>query len=409
MPNDCTAPSLAVSHDEQSPLVSGIHYNTIKMKNNQQLVKYKPRASSKALTVGALAALVTAKGEDWVIQQVVNGAMFLSRKASEWWASRTSVAAPTDIVSVPAPTSVGVAIRGNARLNGATRIKHRELVTTVTNNQTQIFRVNPVAGNTFPYLSTLATMYDQYTIHSLRFVVVSAMSTTEAGRWYMAWDTDSSDASPESLAAFMAMQHSVSMSAWQSGALTVPSSKTLLTTPFPDALKDHGQFFFAYSGSNVSPTFDLYVEYDVSLTEPNVTSPSMVVGTSFENLIASGTLPVHYGAELIQPLSVPTAKKFLLAPGYYLVTALVTASSITAGSWTISSNGGFNSSILGQNATLNSAGTKLIRTLAIRVDSYGVIVNIGDAYGTLTSDRNHIAVCPISALAASTLGTTLGA
>ena len=141
--------------------------------------------------------------------------------------------------AVQAPANVGVAVRGNARLNGSTRIKHRELVGQITAGQTYA-RVSPMDTSTFPYLSTLAAMYDEYKFHSVKFVLVSSLSTSAGGRWYMAWDPDTSDATPIGTQTIMAMQHSVSMSAWQSGELQIPPSQKKFLSSFRDELKDHG-------------------------------------------------------------------------------------------------------------------------------------------------------------------------
>jgi hypothetical protein len=358
---------------------------------NTAMVRYQP---SKSLAVGALNAMVQSKGEDWVYQQIANGVLHLSGKAMAWWTARMARANSTSMISVPAPTNVGVALKGNAKLNGSTRIKHRELIAHISGTSMSTFRVNPIDGQTFPYLSTIAAMYDKYIIHSLRVVVVSGVPTTSGGRWYLAWDPDSSDQRPEGSAAMMAMQHSASMSSWQSGTLAIPRSTNNFIAPFVDSLKDHGQFHFQFYGVS-SPATDLFVEYDISLLEPNVTSPNSFIGTAFDTLIETGLISNVYGSEIVKQLLAPTPKKFMLAPGKYLIDCFVTASSITPGSWTIASDGN-DTSIFQQRSVLNSPGTQLIRKLAIKVGSRGAIVTIGDAYGALTADKCYLTVAPVS-------------
>jgi len=248
-------------------------------KNNQIVVRPKGMTNNQlkraAAQIGkdALIALVKSNGSTNVAYEIARGGVNLSRAAASWWAQRTA-SVPQDIVLTEAPGATGAAVRGSAKFNGNIRIKHRELVQ--ANVANAAWRINPVDGSTFPYLSTLATMFDKYKFHSLNFVVVSASSTIVDGRWYCSWDPDSEDLPPVTQSDAMAVRDSLSMPRWQSGNLPVRCDKTVKYCSFKtDALKDTGRFTMFPSGAQ-----DLYVEYDVELMDPQNSSAVTVFGGS---------------------------------------------------------------------------------------------------------------------------------
>ncbi len=357
----------------------------------------KGRAQAAApLSVEALRAIVGSKGEAWVLQQVASGVVKLSSAAARWWTASVSGAPSTAMVATALPATLGVAVRGNAKMNGSVRIRHRELMATFTAGVTSSWRVNPVDAGTFPYLSTLARMYDRYKIHSLSFVTVAGTPSTAAGRWYAAWDPDSSDSSPVSYGSYMAMEHSVSHSAWQSGSISIaPMSQFRLVEEFPDDLKDHGRFWWTNNATTGS--FDIYVEYDITLDSPNIESPTHVGKGSYDTLLASGAYSFTYGPRLAQPMLVPTAKTFRLAPGFYLIHSHLRGTGLTAGAWTVSDLGG-GSSVVGAQRSTTTSTTEVARAVAVSVSSFGAIVVIGDT-GTFTTNRCLLSVSPVSAQA----------
>jgi len=369
------------------------------------MVVYRPKSSKQAirsLGIGALQAMIANKGEDWVLQQVQNGMVALSGAARAWWTSSTVKANPSNMMQSSAPASLGVAVRGNARLNGNTRIKHRELIMSPTLTGVPLgFRINPVDSVTFPYLSTIASMYDKYKFHSLKFTLVSSTPTTSGGRWYMAWDPDSQDDVPVENGAFMAMTHSCSMSSWQSGELGVPSSQELFTDYFGGTLKDFGKFWVNAKGATILA--DLFVEYDVSLIAPNVTSPSAVLKGAYQSLIGSGTFGSTLGADVIQQANPAAPKKFRLAPGYWFITSQIQGSTAsTASDWTATSLDNTGVSLKQQAATADT-GKDVYRSLVV-VSQGGVEITIGDTAGTtLVDQRCSLVITPVSPNAASDL------
>jgi len=353
-----------------------------------QLAKRNNRSlASKALTVPVLMSLINSRGEDWVVQQVQNGVMFLTNQARTWWSSRTVTAPQSAMVAVQAPTSVGVAMRGSAKMQGNMRFKHREMIAESIVDGTHRFRVSPGDANTFPYLSTLSTMFDQYQFHSVRLVVVSATATTTAGRWYAAWDPDSEDPKPNGAVELMAMRHSLSMTAWQSGELTIPGGGKRYLSYFTDTLKDHGHFIFQKFGGS----FDLFIEYDVSLLNPNVVSAVEVVKNSTLSLFTTGLIPETFGPEFIRASGV--AKSFDIPSGVFHIVLGLAGTTLALGNTVIAALDG--SSVESKSRSVVSGGTRIHHEIVVRCSS-PVRIAILHTFATLTNDRCHLVVTPIS-------------
>jgi len=241
------------------------------------------------------------------------------------------------------------------------------------------FRVNPCDAFTFTYLSTLARMYDRYKFHALRFTFVTGASTSSSGRYYMAHEPDSEDQQPADSAAIMAMQHSFSAPVWQSGSLSVKCPPEERFCSFKiDTLKDNGMLYFLSPNVGGSTVCDLYVEYDVTLADPQLAQPTtQVFGTG---PWVSGLLSPLYGPEVTQALSPPTAKSFFLSAGYYYITTILVGTGLVAATPTVSSG----AAVVGWTACLTSTTTALSR-FKVFSPAQGSTVTFGDTFTTLTA------------------------
>nr|WRQ65600.1 structural protein [Tolivirales sp.] len=331
------------------------------VKRNRNTQVARSYASAVApLGIAAVGALVAQKGVDFVFQQAVTGAIQLSKKASSYLmraqSGQVARISSGDVSINPAPVNMGAMITGSAKFQGDIRVRHRELVRSLVMADTtyQSLSINPARTSTFPYLSTLGRMYDQYTIHSARVVVVSSSPTSSGGRYYVAWDPDSTEINANDPGTSMAMQHSVSATAWQTVALDIPPSKPkLYCDAFPDTVKDHGAISFLSRGTTA--TVDIYMEYDVSLHNPEVSQTSQVISRDVDTFFADGIIGNSVGPTYARQLPSPVAKSFQLAPGIYQIVWQSKGSSLAEVAPTVlgaeiashfsATNGGSNASI----------------------------------------------------------------
>jgi hypothetical protein len=165
-----------------------------------------------------------------------------------------------------------------------TRIKHRELVSSVSGNTTfgvASFNLNPGLSATFPWLSSVAGSFEQYKFNKLVFHYVTRASTSYKGSILLAPEYDAIDAPPSSEVLASQMNGAVEDSPWKDQTLsfnigdmfpmgprkyirtgTLPTSSDLKTY-------DAGQLFAcSISCDDTSAIGKLWVEYDVELHIP---------------------------------------------------------------------------------------------------------------------------------------------
>ncbi len=342
--------------------------------------------TAAAIGVAALQHLINSNGGAWVMQQVADGALKLSKAAINYMTS--SVSPVRDISVQSAPVSTSLTLVGNRQLNGAITIKHRELIADISTLGPTVrsWVVNPAMGNTFPYLSSIARNYDKYKFNSLRFFVVSSAPTNYGSRYYLAWEPDSTDPVPQvsngSVPSqhLMSMQHSMSTSVWQSAGITIPASSERYTNMFPDALKDHGRVILATPGYTSTFTLELYVEYSVRLSEPQVGDSSQVI----EKPIFTDGLVTGRGAQIAEASG---AKQLLLPPGNYYLSYTLLGSGIARIADT--SEGAEATKFIG-----SAVGTTEVHEIALLRGSQEMVYNMNDTWSTLT--RGSVIVTPLS-------------
>lgn len=344
------------------------------------------RGAVAAIGVAALQQLINSNGGAWVMQQVAEGAIRLSKAAINYMTS--SVAPVKDISVQSAPVSTSLTLVGNRQLNGAITIKHRELIADIsfTGAAVKSWVVNPAMGNTFPYLSSIARNYDKYKFNSIRFFVVSSAPTSHGSRYYLAWEPDSTDPVPEVSGGaipsqyLMSMQHSMSTSVWQSAGITVPASNEKFTNMFPDALKDHGRIVLASPGYVSSFNLELYVEYSVRLSEPQVGDSSQFIEkTIFTDGVVNGR-----GAQIAVSAGV---KKLLLPPGNYYVSYVLLGVGIARVA--DSAIGAESTKFIG-----SSVGTTEVHEIAMLRGSQEMTYSMNDTWVSLT--KGSVIVTPLS-------------
>lgn len=365
---------------------------TVARRNRDTVLEGRMNASKKFLSATDVASFVAAKGLEFVVDQISRGnwtvgqagrAMLkklgqnVIQTGAEWY-QRGS---PTMSAASSAPASVGVMVRGLAPTSGSTRIRHRELIPPMEDGTTR--RVSPTNSALFPYLAAMASNYNKYIVHSLTVKVVSGRPTSEAGRWYLAWVRDSTDSIPVDPSDVMSHQHSVSLSKWQSGSLSVPKSLTtdggMYLSYFPDQDKDHG-----YITSRGLADLDVYVEYDVELRDPQLG----VNSTQFTGNIL-GAAPGKAGRDFIVHVG---PGQYSLADGYYSFSAYFAGTGLTTNYWSAT------------NATLStkharypeaSPGTEAWQVGFIDASTFGnTVLTITNTATTIT--KSVFSITPIS-------------
>jgi hypothetical protein len=197
--------------------------------------------------------------------------------------------------------------------NGATRVKHREYVQDIDGSAAyavQSLSVNPGLPSLFPWLSRLASRYEKYRFHDLKFHYEVADATSGKGTFMCALDYDASDDLPSNKSVFMSYHGAVRSAPWQD--VTFHSSRANMSqqrfvrvgskpTGTDIKLYDLGNFLLGRKGQVGSDMIgELYVEYDVELFVPTAESgcPSgkILSGGTVSKTAIFGTAATYVGA-----------------------------------------------------------------------------------------------------------------
>jgi hypothetical protein len=189
-----------------------------------------------------------------------------------------------------APVSVGLQRReGVPKVQslprGSTRVSHREYVLDVfpTAPYSAIsYVVNPGRSQLFPWLWRIASGYESYKFHSLRFIYETMTNTTQVGTVIMAIDADAHDEVATTKAQLLEYEGATSTAVWLPKTMVVPSPilnkrTSYFVTDQVDPSGDNnlyhtGRFQIATSGNTASAVAigELYVEYDVTFSTPQL-------------------------------------------------------------------------------------------------------------------------------------------
>lgn len=171
------------------------------------------------------------------------------------------------------------------------RIHQMERIGNVSSNSTTAgafkadsYSINPADSKTFPWLSSIAKLFDKYKFHKLRFFFINNSPTSIAGNVTMAVDFDTLDATPATGTQMSNLARFATFAPWKQEELLIPVNRagnnqwlyTLDnqgTLPESIDLKTYNLGNFLISSEGLASTDYLIgylcVEYDVELLDKN--------------------------------------------------------------------------------------------------------------------------------------------
>lgn len=259
-----------------------------------------------------------------------------------------------------APAAQGAVIRVAANANRV-RISHTEFIGTIAGSIAFTalgVSINPGLAGTFPWLSNMAAIFEQYKVVSLQFIYVPSCPTTTTGNIMMSVDYDSTDPSPGSKAVQMTMADAVSSTAWNGTSLPVQPRRlsqrgNLFTrsgvVPGTDIKTyDIGIFYISTQGqAGTSIVGDVYVQYNMELSMPQLsggplnsliqnTTPLLAVTGPATAIMPCGSSNLAVDASLngvctLQFDGVNRNALLFYASGYYLISIKFSGTGFAAG------------------------------------------------------------------------------
>lgn len=163
-------------------------------------------------------------------------------------------------------------------------VRHKEYmntmacVTTYPNNLI-VWTCQPGLKDSFPWLSGISSNFDRYHFRRLRYCFEGTAASTVSGACYMSFEPDASQSQPDTIAELMQNRMAMQGSLWQGCSLSVPCqdldrfvhSRYVRVEDVTDDVKtyDLGKFYAICIGlAGVTNVGDMYVEYEVELSEP---------------------------------------------------------------------------------------------------------------------------------------------
>lgn len=209
-----------------------------------------------------------------------------------------------------APVAVSRTVRippAKLRSSGNTvTVSHREYwraITSTTGSSIVTRNINPGRADMFPWLSNVASNYEQYRFKRLKFTYVSVQATSYSGRVGMAYESNPSAPGPSSRGDFFNVSPNVEESPWEDMDLHVKTTKEILfvrgygqTTGGTYNTYDFGQvsLLAALNPDSATVCGEVFVDYEIELFNPVF---QRVLGGA---IIASGeTAAAPFGTALV--------------------------------------------------------------------------------------------------------------
>lgn len=204
--------------------------------------------------------------------------------------------------------SSGSAAVVRSKANGDCMVSHREYLgdISMTNGfSARQYPINAGVAKTFPWLSQLASRFEEFSFKKLKFEYRPRCSTAQSGAVFLCPDFDASDAAPVSKTQAMSYQSLMDGAAWTEFAqvctpleLSRLKSYYVRTGANPSGtdikLYDVGNLFACTQGVDTNFVGELWVDYDVELKIPQIGGD--VPGTGLSVFTTSVTKAAVFGA-----------------------------------------------------------------------------------------------------------------
>jgi hypothetical protein len=159
------------------------------------------------------------------------------------------------------------------------RLRHREFIASLDTATSYTYDLAVTDAATFPWLSNIAPYFDQWRLWSLRFGLTTTLAATTGGTVAMAYDPNCTDTPAGTLDGLLQMAMKDNGPVWQSLSFQVPKVHldrspgpvrfSNVSTASDPHLRSIGQVLInSATTSTLTGAFQLFVEYDVELINP---------------------------------------------------------------------------------------------------------------------------------------------
>lgn len=242
------------------------------------------------------------------------------------------------------PNSFNYSYKNTGRPLQSFRLKHVEMIREVADTSSSAFKIltsfdlNPGVHATFPWLANIAVNFERYKFHSLKFMFLPALGTSTSGKVSFIPEYDAADDNTTlSKVQYASFEGYTEGSIWSKLICPLKPSNMLggrsshfirekgLASDLDIKTYDVGKVLFGSSGYTTFGVIgDIYVEYDVTLYNPQLQDESQTESWQLENVNPSSiNTPFEGTLEAVEagiPVVVESPTKLNInEPGKFLV------------------------------------------------------------------------------------------
>jgi hypothetical protein len=325
-------------------------------KATRKVVKKAVRGDMAGGIIGQFVPQVNQVAKDLMREILPNLLAFPTSGASAMASPNLALGGYNSSMALSAPAANGTYVKHNkARMRSnksGMSVRHREYVQDITfgtpgdfNNMVAL-PINPGNRELFPWLSGISTRFETYRFNRLCFIYEPQCGTDNEGTVMMAVDFDAVDPPPVDKLQFMTYDGAVRSPPWFAGKYECAPYNlhkykeyyitSELSTPTSTDEKTYyvGNIYVATQSQSTPFTAgELYVEYDVTLSTPQLDNIQSVAGyiTQASRSVAGAYTPIYATGELnpminyFFPNSIASADYLIPNPGGYIVIIIAQA------------------------------------------------------------------------------------
>jgi len=290
--------------------------------------------------------------------------------------------------------------------DGRVRIRHREYIQDVSGSvgfSSQSLSINPGIPSVFPWLSVMAKQFESFLFRRLKFDYETQKSASTSGSVMLAVDFDAADSPPTSKQELMSFHNAVRSAVWAECCYS-SDEKDLQKFGVQRYIRsgslgpnldiktyDVGNLILATQGeADTSVIGELYVEYDVELITPQLSSADECGAFSLSNAV-----PIDadlFASSVPDPLNLSSisrvANTFTFArAGQYLLSYFLAGDAPVGHGCVISAG----STVLSEQDAIGSG--EICRIIQVSMLANG-FVTLDDTIGTGTGGEMVITLLP---------------
>jgi hypothetical protein len=296
------------------------------------------------------------------------------------------------------------------------RMVHRELIASITGSTaftTTQFAINPGLVGTFPWLSIEAQGWEKYKFNSLRFCTYTRTGTSTPGSQSLIVDYDAADSAPASEEIASTYYGTIEDAPWKDSCMELDKARLsperflrsgTLASNLDIKTYDVGNFYLGTSDGTAVSWSKLWVEYDVTLINPQLPSSGLVLNTSgtLNSSVAQSSTALFGTTNVVTgPFTITgTGTNIFTISGLTIGVTYVISLSVTGTVLSVLSatfTGDTSAVVIGSTSEANASATAIQVSYSVLASATTVVATYSCTGTTVTAALMSVAAFPVGA------------